>query len=146
MKNTITLHTSAINGGPFNCYPAMVHEIPADRISGCPVFFPWEQPRNSDSLYVICNEYGAMGAVWADNEQNALDALIDANLGRGIEIEEPTEENDDEPVERAGNFGRAVDISHCVILVASFEPARDWKLIAAFHEMRGSGQSLEKFV
>lgn len=146
MKTEITIYTAPINGGPFNCRPAMTHEIPADRIVGCPVFFPWEHRHGADSLYIICNEFGAMGAVWADNEQDALDELIDANLGGGIETEEPTTEDEEQDVSRAGNNGRAVDMTHCSILRAVFEPARDWKLMCAFHEMRGSGQPLENFV
>lgn len=139
--NKITLHTAPINGGPFNCFPAMVHEIEPDRISGCPVFFPWERS-DADSLYVICNEYGAMGAVWADNEQDALDELIDAGLGAGIEIDEPEADDENEEVSRAGNDGRAVNLDHCNILRVQFEVTRDWRFMCACHEMRGSGQPL----
>lgn len=148
MKSKVTIHTLPVNAGPFNCRPAMTHEIEADRIAGCPIFFPWEGRHGADNLYVICNEFGAMGAVWADNEQDALDELIDANLGGGIEIDEPEDISEDEMdgISRAGNDGRAVNLDHCTILVADFKPERDWELLCAFHEMRGSGQPLANFV
>jgi len=148
MPSKVTIHTLPINRGPFNCRPAMAHEIESDHIAGCPVFFPWEGRHGAESLFVICNEFGAMGAVWADNESDALDALIDANLGGGIEIDEPEDLSDDEMdyVSRAGNDSRAVDLTHCSILVASFDPVRDLALICAFHEARGAGRDVSAFV
>ena len=69
-----TLHTAPVNKGSFNCQPAMSVELDAEKILCNDIHLPNSRfnPHNV-RLWVIGTEFGALGAVWADCEQDAFD-------------------------------------------------------------------------
>ncbi len=79
------LHLTPVNCGPFNCLPAREVELEDERILCNDIILPFGEfnPHNV-RLWVIGNEFGALGAVWASHEQDALDELVDADLGGGL--------------------------------------------------------------
>ena len=95
------LSLQPIDGGPFNCAPAREVELDLERIRCNNPHLPGEYNPHNVRLFVVGNEFGAMGAVWAQ-ESDALDELVDADLGGRILIDE-TDADDDSP--RLGNAG-----------------------------------------
>jgi len=142
MKSKYTLQLPAVNGGPFNCRPADAVEIPAERILCNNVVFPWEFNPHKVQLFVIGNEFGALGAVWADCDQDALDELVNAGLGDGLLVaEEDVAKMDDderEELSHLGNAGEAANLDHAWIREC---PLTGTELFCAFAEARGAGQS-----
>lgn len=67
MKNTVTLHTKPINDGPFNCQPARTLELELGRMLCNDIVLPWEPHLRNMRAWVIGNEFGAMGVVWAEH-------------------------------------------------------------------------------
>lgn len=134
----VTLHTNAVNGGPFNCAPAGEWELDPDRVLCNDVRLPGEHHPYNLQLWIIGNEFGALGAVWATCEQDALNELVDSGLGDGLLIEE---EDADEESARLGNAGEPADLTYAWMRPVAFDPARDWKLLCKFAEARGSAAS-----
>lgn len=131
----ITLHTAPVNGGAFNCQPAREIELEPERVLCNDVRLPGESHPYNLRLWVIGNEFGALGAVWAACEQDALDELIDSGLGDGLLIEE--EDADDETA-RLGNAGEPANLDNAWMQTVAFDPARDWKVLCKFAEARGA--------
>lgn len=98
--------------------------------------------KQKTKLWVIWNEYGPMGAVWADSDQNALDLLVDSDLAQGMLVDETTlADMDDDAKEEMtylGNAGEACDLTHVALESVAFRPARDWNLMCRFAEARGA--------
>jgi len=152
MKTKYTLHLAPVNRGPFHCIPARSIELEGERIElegerirmDCadaePCIYPGH--RGNAGLYVVGNEYGALGAVWCSHEGDAIDALVDADLAGGILIDDETlagmSEEERERVHQAGNAGEAVDLDHAWIQRVEIDGARDWRLIAAMAEATGA--------
>lgn len=120
-------------------------ELPlaADRICCNDVCFPWDGFGASQThLYCVGNEYGPLGAVWADGEQDALDELIDSGLGEALLLDEATQtertEGDEENFARLGNAGEACDLDNVWLSKVFFDKARDFELIMALAEARGA--------
>lgn len=133
-----TLHLAPINGGPFNCLPARSIELKPERILANNVTFDGEYNPHNTRLFVIGNEFGALGAVWADCDQDALDELVDAGLGNGLLVDEA---DADEDCARLGNAGEPANLDYAWIQTVDFQPARDWRLMVAFAEARGAAQT-----
>lgn len=110
-------------------------ELDDERILCNDVVLPGENHCYNMRLWVLGNEYGPMGAVWASNEQDALDELIDADLGNGILIDEA---DADEDTERAGNAGEPIDTDYLWMAEVSWDVARDYKLLFKLAEARGA--------
>lgn len=68
----ITLKTNAVNGGAFNCQPARTIEMEPERVLCNNVILPGEYNPHHVRLWIIGNEFGSMGAVWAGCEAYAL--------------------------------------------------------------------------
>lgn len=137
-----TLHLSPVNGGPFNCLPARFVELEAYAILSNDVIFPWESNINKVNLYVAGNEFGPLGAAWADNENNALDELCDAGLLESFlmsreEIEEG-EKDGNENWNYLGNSNHPANLDHMWIQTVKLDGPRDWELIASLAEARGA--------
>lgn len=130
----ITLHLKPVDGGPFNCLPARLVELEPERVLCNDVVLPWEFHPYKMRLWVIGNEFGALGAVWASNEQDALDELVDADLGAGLLIDEA---DADEDSARLGNAGEAANLDNAWLQIVRLDEALDCRLIAAFAEARG---------
>jgi hypothetical protein len=142
-----TLHTKAQNGGPFHCRPAGQFAMDDDRInvSGADCFIGYPGNRNGNGkLYVIGNEFGAIAAVTARFDGDALDQLIDSGLGDSLLVDpQPTHEEAEENEYTAlGNAGEYADISYAWIAEVEFEPSRDIELIVAIAKADGAGASL----
>ena len=73
------------------------YTLPGECILANDVVLPWNNGSFESKLYIIGNEYGPLGAVWANSDQAALDTLIDAGLGDRFLIED--EDMDDYAVE-----------------------------------------------
>ncbi len=117
-------------------------ELEDDKILLNNVIFPWEFNPHGVRLWVIGNEFGPIGAVWADCEQDAMDELVDQNLGDCFLVpeEELAKMNDDEKEELAhlGNAGEAADLQHAWMAEVLFNGQRDFRLMMAMAEGRGS--------
>jgi hypothetical protein len=113
-------------------------EVDPARVLLNDVTLPWDvgYGHRGVHLWVLGNEYGAMGAVWADSMDGAFDELVDADLAGGILIDE--EDADDETA-RLGNAGEPADLTNAWAEQVEFKPERDYKLLAAFAEGRGAG-------
>jgi len=118
----------------------LIHEtevdIEGDKILANDVILPGEYNPHNVRFWVIGNEFGALGAVWASCESDALDALVDSGLGNGLLIEE---KDADEDCARLGNAGEPADLTYCWLGEVEFVPSRDWKLLCAFAEARALG-------
>lgn len=131
MKTTLFLKQQF----PFSAAPVSV-ELEDERILCNDIQLPTDGLHPGPvKLWVIGNEYGAMGAVWASCEGDAIDELIDQDLARGILIEE---EDADEETARGGNASEPYDTEHLWMAPVSFDPARDFKTIVRLAEARGA--------
>jgi hypothetical protein len=124
-----------VNGGAFNCLPAREIEIEAERVLANDVTLPWEFNPHNVRLWVIGNEFGALGAVWASHEQDALDTLVDENLGDSLIVEEADWSEDGT---RLGNAGEPCDLTNVWIQLADLT---DCRLLCAFAEARGAAEN-----
>jgi len=138
-----TLHLPAVDGGPFRCAPASTVELEADRIRAdgrdCSPTLPHDKGTPCGKLYVVGNEYGALGAVWCRHDGDAIDELVDSDLGGGLLIDE---DDADEDTHRAGNAGEPVNLDNAWIRRVELKGDRDWILVAAFAEARGASADL----
>ena len=130
----IKLSLLPVNGRPFNCKPACEVELADDHVLCNNVIFPWEFNPHKVRLFVIGNEFGAMGAVWADCESDAFDELVDADLGGGILIDEA--DADDESA-RLGNAGEPANLDYAWIQCVRLDEKLDCRLMVKFAEARG---------
>lgn len=130
MKYTLNLNQTL----PFASNVPFV-ELEDERILANNVIFPGEFNPHNVRLWVIGNEYGALGAVWADCESDAIDELIDSDLGGGILIDEA---DADEETARGGNAGEPYDTEHLWMATVRFEATHDLKLMLALAEARGA--------
>lgn len=145
--NTTTIKTKLsllpLNGGAFNCLPAREIELEDERICANHVILPWENNYHHTRLFVIGNEFGALGAVWADHEQDAFDELVDQNLGDGLLVpaDDVSAMTDDERDELAnlGNAGEFADLTHAWIQVVRLDETKDCRLMVRFAMARCEG-------
>lgn len=137
-----TLHTKAKDGGPFNCRPAGVYVLEGEHIniSGADCSLGYPGSRFAGRLYVIGNEFGAIAAVTARHEQDALDQLIDSGLGDSFLVDpQPTHEEAEENEYAAlGNAGEYCDLTYAWIAEVAFDVARDIDLIVAIAKAEGA--------
>lgn len=139
-----TLHLSPVNGGPFNCIPARSVELEPERIAvsgdSCDLRLPGDH--GGGSLWVIGNEFGAIGAVVASHEQEAFDTLCDRGLAGGLACDEPETPEENEEVSRLGNAGEPHDLSNAWIQQVAFDSARDIAVIVSLARAIGAGATL----
>lgn len=130
---------------PFASCPVSV-ELEPYRILCNDVQFPWEHSMRNPGpkLWVIGNEFGAMGAVWADCEQDALDELVNVGLAGGILLDKENQKPDDEAT-FAGNASEQIETEHLWMSTVVFDKVRDFDLILKFAEARSAGaENLDK--
>ena len=137
MQTKITIHCLPRNGGPFNCLPAREVQLDPKEVLCNDIVLPGE--RQPQRLYVIGNEYGALGAVWAEHEQDALDALCDEGLSAGLMVDEGDVGIDEEGIERLGNAGEPHNLDNAWIQMARLTATEDFPLLLKFAEARGAG-------
>jgi len=129
--NKVTLHTRM--GG--------THEVEPERIAVNDVRLPGET--GHARLWVVGNEYGPMGAVWATDMQEALDELVDRDLAGGILVDEDSlagmSEEEVEALALLGNAGEYADLTNTWLYAVEWDPARDWYTLCKLAEARGAG-------
>jgi len=117
--------------------------IPPDRFLVNDVIWPWEYNPHHVRPWIIYNEFGALGLVWGENLQVALDAAADSEqrlMGPQELSEEDAQErvaDEDEPA-YLGNAGIPHDLTYVgyVELDARTFPA---ELVAKIVEALGEG-------
>jgi hypothetical protein len=133
-----TIHTQATE-----------HELDAENILANDVTLPGEFNPHNNRLFVVGHEYGAICALWADCEQDALDTLIDEGKGDCFLVDEDDQAkatpDEEEGWARLGNAGEPCDLDMAWIQEADLQPARDWRLLCAFAEARGGQYSTLDF-
>lgn len=138
MKRTITLTLQ--QKLPFAQAPRFV-ELAPERILCNDIVLPFEHHPHGMKLWVIGHEFGAIGAVWANHEQDALDKLVDSGLGDSLLISEEDQASatDEEREEWAhlGNAGEPADLTHAWIAPVEWDAKRDLELLCLFAEARG---------
>jgi len=121
--------------------------LDAARILTNDVTFNGEYNPHKIGLFVISNEYGPVAAVWASNEEDALDEAVNADLMQGFACEGPIHFDEQEQtdvdedgitVTRLGNAGEPFYLDNCACrpLAQSDMPVA---LLIAFAEARGEG-------
>jgi len=120
-------------------------ELEAERILCNDVVLPGESNPHKRRLWVVWNEYGALGAVWANNEEEALDELVDADLGKGLLVDADylagLSEEEREALAYLGNAGEAADLTNVGLEDVKLDPKhkKDLSLLLKFAEARGAG-------
>jgi hypothetical protein len=133
------IHTDPIDGGAFRSHPAREWELEPDRIACNDITLPGEGP---GKLWVIWNEYGAVCAVWGRNEQDALDAMVDEDLGKTFLVSEEDQKKalpeEQENWAGLGNASEPCDLANAYMAPVTLDKVRDYDLIIAFAEARGA--------
>lgn len=134
-SSKVTLHTKT----------GMEVRLGPERVSTAEVTLPGE-PYSNKRLWIVGNEYGALGAVWAKGLEDALDELVDRDLGAGLLVDDEyvstlTDEERDE-LATLGNASEYADLQHAWAEEVAWEPARDWYLLAKLAEARGADVNL----
>lgn len=137
MKYTIHLRQNL----PFAQNPALC-ELEGARILCNDVMLPASidascryNPHNV-RLWVIGHVFGAVCAVFASHEQDAMDSAVDAGLMESFAID--PDDADDETA-YLGNAGEPFNLADAWIGEAAFDPARDILLITALVRASESG-------
>lgn len=130
MKHTLTLSQR----GPFAQNPHFA-ELEGEKIAVNNVILPKAVDQESSynphnvRLWAIGHEFGALCAVWASHEQEALDEACDAGLLDCLMAEDQDQEN--EELTPLGNASELFDLTHAWIGEVEFDAARDIHLIVA---------------
>lgn len=144
-----TLHLAPVDGGPFNCRPAFSVELEPERILCNDIVLPFESHPHRVRLWVIGNVYGAVGAVWASCEQDAIDELIDSGLGDCFLVSDEDQQTADEPEREGwahlGNAGEPCDLTDEWIQPVAWDLKRDCELLCRFAEARGANATTLDF-
>ena len=141
---TYTLTTTANRIMP---HP-QAHELKPEKILTNDVCFPWEGHPSRPKLWLIGNEFGAIAALWAGCEQDALDALCDQGLSGGLsatdEPERPEVSNHDDEhdlwearITRLGNAGEPHNLDDLWMATVNLEEATP-ELLCKLAEARGA--------
>lgn len=141
MKTKLTL--MSLNGGAFNCLPSREVELTDDCILCNDVRLPFGSNSRDVELWVIGNEFGALGAVWASCEQDALDTLVDENLGESLLVDKEDQEKADEAEREEwahlGNAGEPADLTNVWMQRVRLDPKLDCELLCKFAYADGAG-------
>jgi hypothetical protein len=106
------------------------------------VVFPWESNPHRVRPWIIFNEYGAIGLVWASHEGDALDEAADQRLLESCRVDdgdfEEMSESEQEDLSPLGNASEPFDLTN--INLVSFDPNSFSKeLVALFAASREGG-------
>ena len=114
-------------------------EIDSDCVLANNVTFEGEYNPYKTRLWLIHNEYGYIAAVWADNEQDALDTAVDNGLLDSCLLsEEDLKDFDEDDICYLGNAGEPFDLQYIGMesLSTSSIPV---STLLKFAEARGAG-------
>lgn len=119
--------------------------IDADRILTNDVVFDHESNPGKTRLWLCANSHGAMGAVWANSMEDALNELVDQDLAGGILVDpEDVAKMDNEEREHLaelGNNGLPCNLDDTYVEAVTMIPDRDIKLMLKLAEARGAGHN-----
>ena len=128
--------------------PASNLELSADKIMcNQEPILPGDSHYYNMRLWTIGHEFGALCAVWATCEQDAIDCAVDLNLLDFLQISDSdygamTDDEKDE-VLHAGNASEPFDQSGLWIAEVDFSDiAKNWNLLLAFARC-GDADSLD---
>ena len=118
------------------------HELGEQDILLNDVTMPGDYNPHRVRLWVSGHEYGPICAVWATNEQEALDEMLDQGYLQFLVADEDFNETLDEQGFYAylGNAGELCDLSYAWIKPIVLEPARDFRLLLDMHLASYLGQ------
>ena len=135
-------------GFPFATCPISA-ELDAEKILCNDVMLPADfdegsryNPHNI-GLYVIGHEFGPICAVWAGNDQDALDNAVDANMLDCLLVE--GDDADNEGHAGLGNAGEPFDLSYAWMARVEWDATRDIQLIVKFARAAESGSDTLDF-
>lgn len=137
----IKLSCAAVNGGAFNCLPARDFELEPEKVLCNDVTFPWDR-NGGVRLWVIGHEFGAVCAVWAQHEQDALDQMVDSGLGDAFLVAPDDyarmsrDQQDD--CANLGNASEPADLTNAWLQVVDLSKL-DPQTLCMFAEARGAG-------
>lgn len=136
MKYTLTLKQSL----PFSQNPRFA-ELDGEAILLNDVNLPGHiehtyNPHNV-TLWVIGHEHGALCAVWANCEQDALDEAVDAGMLDCLMADE--QDHDNEDLTPLGNASELFDLNSVWMGEVEFDAARDIKLIVTLVRQSAEG-------
>lgn len=108
------------------------------------VTFPWEYNPHNVRPWLVVTSIGVLGLVWGSCEGDALDTLIDEDLGDSLilseeDVKEWCADGREDEICYAGNAGEPVDLTEVYICEVILRPAKDIELIVALAEARGAG-------
>lgn len=131
MKYTLTLK----NGVTVEIDPALIlcNDVTLPRSIECGVYNPYNV-----RLWCIGHTYGAVCAVWASHEQDALDAAVDGNMMDCFLAE--NQDYDDENLTPLGNASELFDLSDVWMQEVVLDQARDIQLIVALVRASENGR------
>lgn len=117
---------------------AGVFDLPGEHIlvNDVPVL-PGERNPYNMRLWVIGHEYGPIVALWATNEQDALDDMLDQGYQHFLVAPEDVDANGDYAY--LGNASEPCNLDYAWIHPVPLEKERDFKLCIDFTEARVCG-------
>lgn len=129
-----TLHLGTGHSGP-DCI-----DIDNDAILTNDVIFPGEYNPHNVRLWVIGHEFGAIVALWASNEQDALDDMLDKGYEQFLVQPDDVESDPDgDKYTYLGNAGEPCNLDYAWIKPAALDKDRDFALFLKLAESRGAG-------
>lgn len=115
-------------------------ELDADKVFSKDVEFSHEHHHNF-KLWLAGHAFGAVGAVWATNEGEALDEMADCGLLDAFlaNDDETAADTEGDKLDYLGNHGTAYNLQTDFWLdEVCLVPSHDWKVMLAFAEARGA--------
>jgi hypothetical protein len=125
---------------PFSDYPCFAELKDSEIMVNEEPILPGDYHPHKMRLWVIGHEFGAICAVWANCEQEALDNAVDLDLLDCFLSED--QDYDDEELTGLGNASELFDLSMCWMFPVDFQIERDWELLKAFARA-GDNSSLD---
>lgn len=107
------------------------HELGERDILLNDVTMPGDYNPHNVRLWVIGHEYGPICALWASNEQDALDEMLDQGYEHFLVADEDLDEDLDREgfYTHLGNAGEPCDLSYAWIKPIVLDEKRDFRLL-----------------
>jgi hypothetical protein len=112
-------------------------ELDANDVLCNDVIFKGEYNPHNVRLWIIGHEVGAIVALWASCEQDALDLMLDKGYEQFLVAPEDVDP-DNEEYAYLGNASEACNLDYAWIETVDIQPERDYRLIIALAEARGA--------
>lgn len=113
-------------------------EIPDEDVLLNDPILPGEFNPHNVTLWLIGHEFGPVVAVWASNESDALDEMLNQNYEHFL-VEDPEEDPDGDKYTYLGNAGEPCNLDYAWVKRIHLDPARDFALCIQIAEKRALG-------